>query len=386
MINRLLPVALLTLLVGIPACDSGAPTDPAALDSGALISGASSNAAKQVLPGRYIVVLSDAVAPSAVRSVAERLAGVAGGRIRNLYIRAIRGFALEATAAGASRIASDPRVRRIDADVLVSVRPGPGRITGRNKAEEITWGVTRVGGSHDGTGRRAWIIDSGIDTDHPDLIVASALGASFVPGSSSTDDPNGHGTHVAGILGAVDNEIGTVGVAAGATLIPVRVLDRHGDGEASWVIAGIEHVLANARTGDVANMSFGAGLVPSIDEAVVRLANAGVRIAIAAGNDAANCMFVSPARVNHVNVFTVSAIDASDRFASFSNYGAGIVDFAAPGVDVLSARRGGGVVSMSGTSMAAPHVAGLLVAGSLRADTQVAIGDVDGQPDHIAIY
>ncbi|HVK39895.1 MAG TPA: S8 family serine peptidase [Candidatus Kapabacteria bacterium] len=379
MVTRLLPLALIASSLILAGCEVGAPTS----DAGPVPS--DNSLARPVIPGHYIVVLDDAIAPSGVRSVAERLTALAGGTIGVIYSHALRGFSIETTARGAAIIARDARVRRVEQDIVVTARPTEGKLTGRNKAQDTSWGTTRVGGSHDGTGRRAWIIDSGIDLDHPDLRVDTEHAATFVAGTSSADDQNGHGTHVAGIVGALNNAIGSIGVAAGATVVPVRVLDRRGNGEASWVIAGIDYVLANAAAGDVANLSFGAGLTPTIDEAVLRLAGAGIRIAIAAGNDGANCAFVSPARVNHANVYTVSAIDASDRFASFSNYGAGIVDIAAPGVEILSSRRGGGVVSMTGTSMAAPHVAGLLLLGSLHT-SGTAVGDVDGQPDPIAVY
>jgi subtilisin family serine protease len=380
MVNRLLPCALVALFVGMTGCDVNAPS--ALPDAGTT----SNSTAKIVIPGRYIVVLDDAIAAADVRPVADALARSSGGTIQNVYRRALRGFCIETTAAGAARIGADTRVRRVEEDVVVSVKPTEGKLVGRNKAQEVSYGVTRVGGSHDGTGRRAWIIDSGIDFAHPDLRVDRTLAATFVTGTTSAEDQNGHGTHVAGIVGALDNAIGSLGVAAGATLVPVRVLDRHGNGDASWVIAGVDYVLANAAPGDVANMSLGAGLSPSIDLAVTRLADAGIKIAIAAGNDAANCSFVSPARVNHANIYTVSAVDAADRFASFSNYGAGIVDFAAPGVEILSTRRGGGIVSMSGTSMATPHIAGLLLVGSLRNDGRYAVGDVDGMPDPVGVY
>jgi subtilisin family serine protease len=385
MVTRYAFLAFCALVVGVAGCESSIDaTSTAPFSSPSTLP--SQGLDKQAIAGQYIVVLNSGVAASSVPSIARELAAASGGRVTRVYQRAIRGFALNATAAGAAAIAADARIARIDQDVRIEVRPAPGTISGRNKAQVVPWGITRVGGAHDATGRRAWIIDSGIDFDQPDLRVGTSLAATFVPGTNDANDQNGHGTHVAGIVGALDNAIGTVGVAAGATVIPVRVLDRRGSGDASWIIAGIDYVLANASPGDVANMSFGGGLLPSLDEAVVRLADAGVRIAIAAGNDGANCSFVSPARVNHANVYTVSAVDASDVFASFSNYGYGIVDFAAPGVDVLSSRKGGGTISMSGTSMAAPHVAGLLVAGSLRTDGRVAIGDNDGQPDPIAIY
>jgi subtilisin family serine protease len=253
----------------------------------------------------------------------------------------------------------------------------------------VPWGVPRVGGPVEAaaSGKTAWVIDTGIDPNHPDLNVDVSRAVSYVTrGRYSTADANGHGTHVAGTIGAINNNIDVVGVAAGATLVGVRVLDGSGSGLYSWVIAGVDYVAANAAPGDVANMSLGGGGSATLDQAVINAASQGILFAVAAGNDSANAGSYSPARANHANIYTVSAIDNTDNFAWFSNYGNPPVDVAAPGVNILSTKKGGGTTTMSGTSMATPHVAGLLLLGLPLHTSGTALGDPDGIPDPIAHY
>ncbi len=188
---------------------------------------------------------------------------------------------------------------------------------------------------------------------------------------------------MAGTIAAKDGDGSVVGVAAGATVVAVRVLDKRGSGWWSWVIAGVDYVAANASAGDVANMSLGGGGYTLLDDAVKTAAGKGIKFALAAGNSATNAGTRSPARVEHDNVYTVSAIDSVDKFAYFSNYGNPPVDFAAPGVSVLSLWKDSGTRTISGTSMAAPHVAGILLLGDVKS-SGTAIGDPDGNPDPIA--
>ena len=193
----------------------------------------------------------------------------------------------------------------------------------------------------------------------------------------------GGAAHLAGTIAAIDNDIGVVGVAADASVVAVRVLDRRGSGAYSWVIAGLDYVAANAAAGDVVNMSLGGPPSDDVDAAVLAVAEAGIRVAIAAGNDGADANGHSPARVNHGNVYTVSAVDAGDAFAPFSNWGNPPVDYAAPGVGILSLWKRGKTNTISGTSMATPHVAGILLLGNVSADG-TAGNDPDGNPDPIA--
>jgi hypothetical protein len=245
------------------------------------------------------------------------------------------------------------------------------------------WGISRVGGGASGVGKRAWIIDSGIDLTHPDLNINTALSISFVMNSPGVADLNGHGTHVAGTIAAKDNGFGVIGVAAGAEVVAVRVLSDEG-GTTSAIVAGVNYVAANPNvsSADVVNMSLGGPPSQAVDDAVLALSGV-CKVVVAAGNDAKNANYVSPARVNGPNIFTVSAMDIYDKIASFSNYGNGPVDYSAPGVNVASCWLNGGYAYENGTSMAAPHVAGILLLGTICASSKIT-GDPDGTADLIA--
>ena len=248
----------------------------------------------------------------------------------------------------------------------------------------VTWNVNKVGYG-DGRGKTAWIIDTGIDFDHPDLNVDQTRSKSFLPDVTSADDENGHGTHVAGIIGAKNNNIGVLGIAADATLVSLRVLDKDGNGTLSWIIQALSYVSANAKAGDVVNMSVGEDEVSdALDQQVQSIAAKGIFVAIAAGNDSKPADQFSPGRANGDNIFTVSAVDSLDHFASFSNYGNDAVDFAAPGVRIQSTYKDGLYAKMSGTSMATPHLAGLLLLkGRNISYSGTALNDPDGTPDKI---
>jgi len=251
----------------------------------------------------------------------------------------------------------------------------------------VTWNVNRVGYGN-GIGKTAWIIDTGIDFAHPDLTVDQSRSHSFVSGNSSATDSNGHGTHVAGIIGGKNNTIGVLGVASGATLVALKVLDKEGEGNLSYIIQAIAYVNTNASPGDVVNMSVGGeGISATLDQQVINTAARGIYFAIAAGNESKLANTSSPARANGLNVYTVSAVDSLDNFASFSNYGNDAVDFAAPGVYILSTWTENRYAYASGTSMAAPHVAGLLLLRGRNITTSgVAKNDPDGTPDPIAHF
>jgi subtilisin family serine protease len=166
---------------------------------------------------------------------------------------------------------------------------------------------------------------------------------------------------VAGTIAAKHNDIGVVGVAPGATVIPVKVLNKSSLGTISGVIRGVDYVGANGEAGDVANMSLGGGPSDALDNAVVAAANMGIYFTLSAGNSGQDASNYSPARASGTNVFTISAIDNTGTFASFSNFGNPPVDYAAPGVNVYSTYKNGGYATYSGTSMAAPHAAGVLL-------------------------
>lgn len=248
----------------------------------------------------------------------------------------------------------------------------------------VTWNIHKVGYG-DGTGKVAWVIDTGIDFDHPDLTVDKTRSKSFIAGVSSATDENGHGTHVAGIIGANNNNFGVLGVASGATLVSLRVLDKNGEGLLSSIIQALAYVSANGKAGDVVNMSLGEdGISGILDQQVLSTAAKGIFISIAAGNEGKAADLYSPARVNGKNIYTVSAVDSSGKFASFSNFGNDVVDYAAPGVKILSTYLHNQYATMSGTSMAAPHVAGLLLlnGGNLTV-SGTALNDPDGTADGI---
>jgi subtilisin family serine protease len=250
----------------------------------------------------------------------------------------------------------------------------------------VTWNLKRIGYGN-GVGKTAWIIDTGIDFEHPDLTVDQSRSRSFVDGQPA-DDKNGHGTHVAGIIGAKNNTFGVLGVASGATLIALKVLNSEGEGNLSYIIQALGYINTNAKAGDVVNLSVGGESGSDIlDQQVQNTASRGIYLAIAAGNEGKLANTGSPARTNGTNIYTVSAIDSLDNFASFSNYGNDVVDFAAPGVRVLSTWIDDRYAYASGTSMAAPHVAGLLLLrGKSITFSGYAKNDPDGTPDPIAHY
>lgn len=249
-------------------------------------------------------------------------------------------------------------------------------------AQCTPWGIERVGGGLSGVGKRAWIIDSGIDLDHPDLNVNIALSQYFA--GLSPDDQFGHGTHVAGTVAAIDNGIGVIGVAAGAELISLRVFDQVGASSDAQIIAAMNHAGNFANMDDVVNMSLGGWPNKAFDDALFAL-SLKTRVVVSAGNESTDANFAGPARVNAPNVYTISAMDRNNHLAGFSNFGNAPIDYAAPGVGIASCDLNGTYSFKNGTSMAAPHVAGLLLLGGICSDSKI-IGDVDGKPDPIAVH
>lgn len=354
--------------------------------------------AGDVIPGSYIVVLHDDGLQAAAADYGQAQAqarGAAAGllarhglpeaAVDRVYGSTVRGFSARMSEAEAQRLAKDPAVAYVEPDRVVTLlAPVVESSDVGVLAQTTPPGITRVGGpvNHSGS-NRAWVIDTGIDLDHPDLNVDVGRSRTFVSNSRSPDDGNGHGTHVAGTIAAKNDNNGVVGVAAGAPVVAVQVLGKNGSGTISGVIAGIDYVGASGSNGDVANMSLGGGASNALDDAVEAAAQQGVKFALAAGNESDHANNHSPARANGSNIFTVSAVNASDVFASFSNFGNPPVDFAAPGVSILSTYKRKGYATLSGTSMATPHVAGVLLLGSIRGDGN-AINDPDGNPDPIA--
>jgi hypothetical protein len=256
-----------------------------------------------------------------------------------------------------------------------------------SSTQTTPWGITEIGGAVNASGLSRWafVIDSGIQLNHPDLNVNTQYARSFVSGYSSPTDENGHGTHVAGTIAAIHNTFGVIGVAAGATVVPMRVFGPTGGSSTSTIVSGIDYTAQVALANDVANLSLGGPASSALDNAVKNLAAKGVFCAIAAGNESQHANNVSPARATGTRLYTISAYDINGRFASFSNFGNPPILVSAPGVNVYSTWIGSGYRSINGTSMATPHVAGILLAnnGTVRWSGYVT-HDPDGNPDRKA--
>ena len=324
----------------------------------------------QVIPGQYIVVLNDDVLNlrDILSEVAKKV-NIEGTEILHIYDDVLNGFAISVPNERVIEVLEQsPFVDYIEKDKTVKAF-----------AQTLPSGVNRVDGdlssTKSGNGGGAIntdiaILDSGIYTSHSDLNVYHQK--TFVAGTSSGNDDNGHGTHVAGIAAAKDNSIGVVGVAPGAKLWAIKVLDGNDSGALSTIIKGIDYIRQYASQIEVANLSLGCECKSSaFDTAINNAVKAGITFVVASGNAGKDASTFSPA--NNPNVITVSAIGDSDgkcggigpstgfgkddTLASFSNYG-GVVDLAAPGTKIYSTYKGNSYATMSGTSMASPHIAG----------------------------
>lgn len=306
--------------------------------------------------------------------------GVDSNRIINQFRGTYSHVVVRLTSSEAARFARDSSVH-IEQDKIVSMCACFSVI----EPKLITWNIEKTGYG-DGEGKTAWLLDTGIDLKHPDLNVDTVRSRTFIPGEESAQDENGHGTHVAGIIGALNNRIGTLGVASGTKLVGLKVLDGEGNGYLSYVLDAVSYVHQNAKTGEVINISLAVEEMSDIlDQEILKLAEKGIYVVIAAGNESAPASNYSPGRTNGTNIYTVSAVDSLDHFAAFSNYGNDAIDYAAPGVRVLSTYLGGKYAIMSGTSMAAPHVSGLLLVNEGKINsTAHALSDPDGVADPVA--
>jgi subtilisin family serine protease len=305
----------------------------------------------------YIVVLNDQVVgergPMSIAPyIASELAGTHRGRLKHVYQHAINGFAVEMSAEDAERLSDDFRVAYVEED---------GVVTADATQSNPPWGLDRIDQrsrplnavytfNWTGSGVRAYVIDTGIRTDHTQF--GGRASNVFDAFGGNGQDCNGHGTHVAGTIGG-----STFGVAKNALLRGVRVLNCSGSGSNSGVIAGVDWVRVNHIAPAVANMSLGGGASSALDTAVNNLHNANVTIVVAAGNSNANACNSSPARA--ANAVTVGSTTTTDSRSSFSNFGS-CLDLFAPGSGILSAwiNSSTSTATLSGTSMASPHVAG----------------------------
>jgi subtilisin family serine protease len=329
----------------------------------------------------YIVVLTPGV--SNVPAAAAALARSAGGQVGHVYEHALKGFSLTAAPAAAAGLARNPLVAYVEPDRVVTIAEQSMPTGIRRTFADTNLAIDIDGLDDNRVDVDVAVIDTGIDWQHPDLNVVGGIncaqGWPFGPATCSGigDDDHYHGTHVAGTIGALDNSVGVVGMAPGARLWAVKVLNKRGSGYTSWIVGGIDWVAGKAGDIEVANMSLGgAGFSQAEYDAIQGAVDAGVAFAVAAGNEDDNADNYSPGGFD--NVLSVSALadfngvpgggaaatcraDQDDTLADFSNWGPE-VDVAAPGVCILSTYplEQGEYGTISGTSMASPHAAGAL--------------------------
>ena len=341
--------------------------------------GASTEAGPEYVAGRYIVVLDDAAAAGAVADLHEATYGI---DVTHVYRSALKGYAAAMPAAVAATIEALPAVEWVEQDKVVraAAQTVP---TGINRIDAELSPTARINGVDERVDVDVAVIDTGVSLNHPDLNVHRAGGRNCQVSLLSANDGNGHGSHVAGTIGALDNAAGVVGVAPGARIWPVKVLDDVvGLGLQSHIICGIDYVASKSAEIEVANMSLSGGGSDDGNcgntdgdaehRAICTAVSRGITFVVAAGNESSDAADSAPAAYDEV--ITVSAIsdfngtggggaastctsDQDDTFANYSNYGAD-VDITAPGTCIYSTYAGTGYATISGTSMASPHVAG----------------------------
>ncbi|QNE75166.1 S8 family serine peptidase [Streptomyces finlayi] len=307
------------------------------------------------ISGSYIVTLDESAADADSAS-GKALAKEYGAKIKKTYSAALNGYAVELSAAQAKKFAADPAVESVAQNrtfTISATQPSP-----------PSWGLDRIDQKAlplnqsytypdtAGQGVTAYIIDTGVRITHSDFGGRASYGFDAVDNDNTAQDGHGHGTHVAGTVAGT-----AYGVAKKAKIVGVRVLDNAGSGTTAGVVAGIDWVTANAVKPAVANMSLGGGADSVLDTAVRNSIASGITYAVAAGNESTNASTKSPARV--AEAITVGSTTSTDARSSFSNYGT-VVDLFAPGSSIKSTWNTGDTATntISGTSMASPHVAG----------------------------
>jgi subtilisin family serine protease len=362
--------SLAVLALAVLACAPETPTS-----SNADLAPALATQSADVLADRYIVVFRPGTAN------ADRLTTdmARGGTVHFRYRTALQGFAATLPGAALEGIRRNPNVAFVESDAVMTMSA--------TTQSPATWGLDRIDQralplsnsySYDasGAGVHAYIIDTGILSSHVEFGGRVGSGFTAVNGKPTTEDCNGHGTHVSGTVGG-----STWGVAKEVTLIPVRVLGCNGSGTTSGVIAGIDWVAANAVLPAVANMSLGGGASTALDNALAAAVDAGITFVVAAGNENADACNSSPARAPIA--ITVGSTTSSDARSSFSNFGT-CLDLFAPGSGITSAWSTSNTATntISGTSMASPHVAGAaavyLSANQSASPSQVTAALVNG--------
>lgn len=312
--------------------------------------------AKGTVDGSYIVMLKDNKGANSVKAAGSDLADQYGGKVKNTYDSAINGFSAKGLSAKEARqLAGNSQVEKVVQNHTFTVN--------ETQSNPPSWGLDRIDQKDTkgdkkytfpdtaGEGVTAFVIDTGVRMTHKDFGKRAKSGFDAIDGGEA-DDGQGHGTHVAGTIAGTDH-----GVAKKANIVAVRVLDDQGSGTTEQVVKGIDWVTKNAKGPSVANMSLGGPKDEALDAAVQKAVDSGITFAVAAGNESQDADNASPARVK--DALTVAASDDADKQADFSNFGK-LVDIYAPGVDIVSATNTGddATETLSGTSMASPHVAG----------------------------
>lgn len=328
----------------------------------------------------YLVTLEKGAGLKAASGAGKDLVEEYGGTVRRTFGSALNGYSATLSAAEARRLAADPAVASVEQDQRVRLAD--------TTQSNAPWGLDRIdqtslplSGTYTypdsaGGGVTAYVIDTGVRVTHQEISDRASYGYDAVDGDTTASDGNGHGTHVATTIAGK-----TYGVAKKAEVVAVRVLDNNGSGTTAGVIAGIDWVTANHSGPSVANLSLGGGASTTLDNAVRASITSGVTYAVAAGNSAANASSYSPARVTEA--LTVGATTNTDARASYSNYGA-VLDLFAPGSSITAGWNTGDTATntISGTSMATPHVAGAaavyLAGHSSATPAQVSTALVDG--------